>query len=67
MFSGAAKVALGAVLLNGELDTPHGVLGAVFAVDLEGVGVDVGSIVGFFQIVDVDLRGLLECLARLVI
>lgn len=65
MFSCAAEVALGAVLLDRVLDTSDGVLRAAFAVDLEGIGVDVGSVIRFFQVVDVNLCGFLECLACL--
>lgn len=60
-----AEISLGAVLVDGEFDDSHGVLGAVLTVDLEGVDIDVGGVVGFFQVVDLDLRGLLERLSCL--
>lgn len=63
MRCGPPEIALGAVLVDGELETPHCVLGRFVAVDLEGVDVCIGRIVGLFQVGDLDVGGLFEGLA----
>lgn len=63
MRRGAPEVALGAVLIDGEFETPHGVLGRLGAVHLEGIDVCVGRIIGLFQVVDLDLCGFFEGLS----
>lgn len=63
MRRGSPEVALGAVLVDGEFETPHGVLGRLVAVHLEGIDVCVGGIVRLFEVVDLDVGGLFEGLA----
>lgn len=63
MRGGPPEVALGAVLVDAELDTSCGILGALCAVDLECVDVGVGGIVGLVQVLDLDLCSLLEGLS----
>lgn len=63
MRRGAAKVALGAVPIDGDVQTPHGGLGIVLAVDLEGVDEAVGGVVGLVEVLGLDVGGLLEGLA----
>lgn len=60
---GAPEVALGAVLVDGEFETSHGVLGSLGAIYLKGIDVCVGRIVGLFQVSDLDLGGLFKSLS----
>lgn len=60
-----AEVSLGTVLVDGELQASDGVLGIFLFVDLVGIHQGVRCVVGFFQVVDLDLAGLLESPARL--
>lgn len=60
---GAPEVALGAVLVDGEFKTPHGIFGCLGAVHLEGIDIRIGCVVGLFQVVDLDLCGLFEGLS----
>lgn len=60
---GPAEVALTAPTGDGKVGAAHGVVGAVVAVDLEGVKVRVGSLVGLLEVIDLDLGSLLERLS----
>lgn len=60
VLGGPAEVTLLAVLLDGEVEDPHGVLGRLLLVDLEGVDVGIGGIVELLQVGDLYIGGFLE-------
>lgn len=63
----AAEVALGAVLVHGDVEAADSGFGILLTVGLEGVDEGVGGVVGLFEVVGLDLSRLLECLAGLAV
>lgn len=61
----AAEVALGTVLVDGDVEAAHGRLGVDLSVGLERVDESVGGVVGLLQVLGLDGRGLFESLASL--
>jgi hypothetical protein len=61
--SSAAEVTLGAVSVDGHVQTPGGGLGIVLAVGLEGVDEGVCGVIGLLELLGLDLCGLLKGLA----
>lgn len=61
----AAEITLGAVSVDSDVQASRSSLGIVFAVGLEGIHEGVGSVIGFLQLVGLNLGGLFKSLSGL--
>jgi hypothetical protein len=59
----AAEITLGAVSVDSDVKASRSSLGIVFAVGLEGIDEGVGSVIGFLQLVGLNLCGLFKSLS----
>jgi|SRR6478609_5857710 hypothetical protein len=59
----AAEITLGAVSVDSDVQASRSSLGIVFAVGLEGIHEGVGSVIGFLQLVGLNLRSLFKSLS----